>query len=73
VIYIFLNLCLQSNTTPQMITSQSPEWDKSKMYVFSNVAEQDVEYLVFKLIHKVFVPFSFVLNMYLKFFVCLYV
>jgi hypothetical protein len=41
------------------------------MYVFSNVAEQDVEYLVFKLIHKVFVPFSFVcgqLNMYLKFF-----
>jgi hypothetical protein len=36
----------------EMVSSLTPEWDKSKMYVFSNVAEQDVEYLVFKLIHK---------------------
>mmetsp|Transcript_30125 Transcript_30125/g.35520 ORF Transcript_30125/g.35520 Transcript_30125/m.35520 type:complete len:1909 (+) Transcript_30125:29-5755(+) len=36
----------------EMVSSLTPEWDKSKMYVFSNVAEQDVEYLVFKLVHK---------------------
>lgn len=41
-----------------MATSLTPEWDKSKMYVFSNVAEQDVEYLVFKLVHKVIIIFS---------------
>ena len=42
----------------QMIArTRNPEWDKTKMYVFSNVAEQDVEYMVFKVVHKDMVTF----------------
>ena len=38
--------------------SRSPAWDKNKMYVFSNIAEQEVEYVVFKIIHKDTITFK---------------
>ena len=38
--------------------SRSPTWDKKKMYVFSNIAEQEVEYVVFKIIHKDTITFK---------------